>query len=99
MAKRKTSEEVEVSEKVEEKKVEAEAFVYVGPTLFNEGLNNGTVFAGEFDNRLNALVEKYGISCLFVPVSKLGLAKQLIKKNGTIENIVFKKTLNKLGGK
>lgn len=81
-----------------EKVANKETLVYIGPTL-PDGLTNGTTFIGGLDKRVLMISKKYSLESLFVPLEKLALAKQLIRKNGTLENVVFKKTLNKLGGK
>lgn len=89
----------DLKEPEEIKKAEnKEILVYIGPTL-PDGLTNGTTFIGGLDKRVEIISKKYSIDCLFVPLGKLALAKQLIRKNGTLENVIFKKTLNKLGGK
>ncbi|MGL4566920.1 MAG: hypothetical protein ACRCU6_00160 [Fusobacteriaceae bacterium] len=81
--------------------VENKARMYIGPNLVNEGLTNGTVVRGEFDNRMQSIVEKYPlIKYLFVVVDKdLAVMKRNITIKGTMENTIFNKVLETIGGK
>lgn len=80
---------------------EKKALMYIGPTLFNEGLSTGTVVRGEFDARMNSIFEKYQmIEHLFIPVDKdLGIMKRNVKIKGTIEHTIYNKVLETMGGK
>lgn len=75
--------------------------MYIGPTLKNEGLSSGTIICGEFDKRLQGIIEKYpSAKHLFVPVDKnLAILKNNLSEKGTLENIMYKKTLELLGGR
>lgn len=74
--------------------------IYLGPTISKYGLTSGTTFIELSDNIKEVINEYPEISALFLSIDeKFAENKENIKKEGSRENILFKKILKKLGGK
>ena len=74
--------------------------IYLGPTIKEFGLSNGSIYDG-FTNNVKVALEKYPkLKNLIFPVnSNLGNIKSNLLKSGTKESILFNSLKKELGGK
>lgn len=72
--------------------------IYIGPTIKKYGLNSGSIFVGNLPANIQDALEKFPIvKELFVPVDEyFSMAKKNLKKEGTRENILYKKIIKVL---
>lgn len=79
---------------------EVSKVIYLGPTIKEFGLSNGTIFDG-FTNNVKVALEKYPkIKNLMFPVdSNLGNVKANLLKSGTKESVLYNSLKKELGGK
>lgn len=74
--------------KKEDKTVQTKRLIYIGPTLRAYGIIQNTVYIGDIKTKFKDAIEKYPhITRLFVPLDKLGTARQNMAVRGTPENI------------
>lgn len=71
-----------------EDKTVTKRLVYIGATLRAYGIIQNTVYIGDIKTKFKDAIEKYPhIMRLFVPLDKLGTARQNMAVRGTPENI------------
>ena len=70
--------------------------VYCGPTIRGVA-NQYTVFEGGIPAKLEELAEKNAaVKALIVPLEKFAVTRERVEREGTAENILFKKALKAL---
>lgn len=69
------------------------AGVYLGPSFYGT-VQKGTVMAGQYPPKFQALLEEYPFLCgLIVPVGELAEKRKELKKSGTEMDMLYQKAL------